>query len=307
MRPAIAYGLCFVGVCGHASSEFVAKIADTPGPEFTVWRFMIGGFCLVILSQLWPGQRDLLTPLRENGVRILTLSWLGMALGQLIFHLALDFTSVVQVATIVTAIPIFVVLIDRALNGTPVTPPKIVSGIGAFIGVVLLMGNGIGQEAGLFSGDVIGTVLALSCALLGGMYLVIARPLIQQYGAVRMTTYTFATGFVFLYILVGLFWGIWVNPLSFADKEPMQQAGIITIGVWNTCIGFAAWLAGLGAVPDAQRGNYLFFLKPVIAALLAVLILGDVLTLLQGLAIFAICFCVVLEYVWSEHRKKVSV
>ena len=48
----LAYLLCFIGVCGHASSEFVAKLADTPGPEFSVWRFMIGGACLVVLAQV---------------------------------------------------------------------------------------------------------------------------------------------------------------------------------------------------------------------------------------------------------------
>ena len=61
----LAYLLCFIGVCGHASSEFVAKVADTPGAEFSVWRFMIGGACLIVLALCWPGQRDLITPLRK--------------------------------------------------------------------------------------------------------------------------------------------------------------------------------------------------------------------------------------------------
>jgi threonine/homoserine efflux transporter RhtA len=41
----------------------------------------------------------------------------------------------------------------------------------------------------------------------------------------------------------------------------------------------------------------------VIAACLAVLILGDHLSWLQILAIFAICFCVALEYVWTQSLK----
>ena len=115
-----------------------------------------------------------------------------------------------------------------------------------------------------------------------------------------MTAYTFAIGFVFLWIVVGAFWGVWVNPLSLAEKTETQVLGILTIGIWNTAIGMAVWLAGIAAAPDPQRANYLFFLKPVIAAGLAVAILGDSLTWLQGLAIFAICFCVALEYVWTQ-------
>ena len=136
----IAYLACLIGVLGHASSEFVAKLAATPGPEFRVWRFLIGGAFLVIVTQFWPGARDLITPLRENGLRIALLSCLGMALGQLIFHWALDFADVVQVATIVTGIPIAVVVVDRLINGTPMTAPKMVSGIGAFIGPTLVAG-----------------------------------------------------------------------------------------------------------------------------------------------------------------------
>ncbi|MEM8842687.1 MAG: DMT family transporter, partial [Pseudomonadota bacterium] len=270
MRPWLAYLLCFIGVCGHASSEFVARLADTPGPEFTVWRFMVGGSCLLVLTQLWPGQHDLRSPLRENGLRIIALSCFGMTLGQLFFHWALDFTSVVQVATMVTMMPIFVVLVDRVINGVTITRPKLVSGVGAFFGVAFLLSNSVDQNFAFDARDLIGTLMAMLCGLLGAIYLVLAKPLVQQYGPVRMTAYSFAIGFFFLYVVVGTGWGIWVNPLSLADKEPHQIAGIITIGVWNTCIGFAVWLAGLASAPDSQRANYLFFLKPVIAAFLAV-------------------------------------
>ncbi len=299
----VAYLACLIGVFGHASSEFVAKVAATPGPEFSVWRFLIGGACLVLVSFFWPGARDLVTPLRQDGLRILLLSCLGMALGQLIFHWALDFASVVQVATIVTGIPIAVVVVDRLVNGTPMMAPKVVSGIGAFIGVVLLLTNGATTDLQFGGPNLIGTLMALICAVIGGVYIVLAKPLVQAYGPVRMTAYTFALGFFFLYAIVGVAWGVWVNPFSLFDKEPVQIAGILTIGIWNTALAMTLWLAGLSFAPDPQRANYLFFLKPVIAAFLAVFILGDALTWMQGLAIFAICFCVALEYVWTQSLK----
>ena len=83
----------------------------------------------------------------------------------------------------------------------------------------------------------------------------------------------------------------------------LLMAGILTIGIWNTAIAMALWLGGLSYAPDSQRANYLFFLKPVIAAFLAIAILGDDLSWMQGLAIFAICFCVALEYVWTQARQ----
>lgn len=301
MNAWVAYGLCFIGVIGHASSEFVAKVADTPGPELSVWRFMIGGACLLVLTRFWPGQRDLLGPLRRDGGRIVLLSCFGMATGQLIFHWSLDFADVVQVATMVTAMPIFVVLVDRLLNGVPITRPKMVSGAGAFIGVALLLTNGLEKDISFGGPALFGTFLALMCGVIGAFYLVLAKPLIIRYGPVRMTAYTFAIGFFFLYGVVGVVWNIWVDPLSLFDKAPTQITGILTIGIWNTAIAMAVWLAGLAAAPDSQRANYMFFLKPVIAAFLAVAILGEPLSLLQIMAISAICFCVALEYYWTRH------
>ncbi|MEM8949412.1 MAG: DMT family transporter [Pseudomonadota bacterium] len=306
MRPWIAYLACLIGVFGHASSEFVAKLAATPGPEFSVWRFLIGGACLLVVTQFWPGARDLITPLRENGLRIVLLSCLGMALGQLIFHWALDFASVVQVATIVTGIPISVVVVDRLINGTKMTAPKIVSGIGAFIGVVLLLTNGVAEDVQFGGPNLTGTVMSVICAVIGGFYIVLAKPLIMQYGPVRMTAYTFAIGFFFLYAVVGIAWGIWVDPTSLFEKRPEQIAGILTIGIWNTAMAMTLWLAGIAFAPDPQRANYLFFLKPVIAAFLAVIFLGDTLTWMQILAIFAICFCVALEYVWTQRQQRAA-
>lgn len=306
MRGLAAYIACMIGVFGHASSEFVAKISDTPGPEFSVWRFMIGGTLLLILTQFWPGARDIWTPLKRDWFRIIFYSAFVMAFSQLIFHWSLDFTSVVQVATMVTAIPIFYVITDRVVNGTALTRPKMVSGIGAFIGVALLLTNGFEADLRFGGRDLIGTLMALGCGITGGMYLVLARPLVVTYGPVRMTAYTFFIGFLFLWVVVGLAWGIWVNPASLADKTPEQITGIVTIGVWNTCIAMALWLWGLATAPDPQRANYLFFLKPVIAAILAIWILDNSLSWLQGLAIFAICFCVALEYVWTQRAGKAA-
>ena len=47
-----------------------------------------------------------------------------MAFGQLLFHWALDFASVVQVATMVTIMPIGVVFVAGIIEGTKIPPPN---------------------------------------------------------------------------------------------------------------------------------------------------------------------------------------
>jgi threonine/homoserine efflux transporter RhtA len=53
-------------------------------------------------------------------------------------------------------------------------------------------------------------------------------------------------------------------------------------------------------VPDITRGSYLFFLKPVIAACLAVVFLDQGLTAWQVLAIVVICTSVAVEATWAR-------
>ncbi len=297
-----AYTAAFLGVFAHATSEFFAVLSGIAGPEVSVWRYLIGSLALLLVALARKETRDLLQPLREEPIRVVLLSTTGMALGQLLFHWSLDFASVVQVATLVTTMPILVVVADAVINGNRVTAPKIISGIGAFGGVIFLLTDGYIAQLQMGGESLKGVILAVGCAAIGAVYLVLVRPLIGRYGAIRMTTLTFLLGAIALWTTVGIAWGIWVDPATLFDREPQAYLSILTLGIWNTCLGFILWLWGLATVPDVGRANYLFFLKPVIAALLAVIILGNVITGIQLLAIAVVLGCVGAEIFYDRIR-----
>lgn len=301
-----AYFAAFLGVCGHASSEFFVRLSGLGGAEVSVWRFMVGGLALIIVAMARSDARDLITPLRQDFIPIVSLSIFGMTLGQFMFHVALDYASVVQVATLVTTMPIFVVFVARIVDKTPISTAKVISGIGAFLGCLFLLTDGVmDQLAG--GSSVIGILLSIGCALIGGLYIVLVKPYTAKYGAVRMTTYTFVMGFFVLWPVVGLLWDTWINPLTLLERPMVEVGSILTLGIWNTCIGFILWLWGLAHVPDVARGNYLFFLKPVIAAVLSFFILGTDISPTELLAIIAITGFVAAEVVYSEVKSRKAV
>jgi len=299
----IAYIAAFFGVCGHASSEFFVKLSGISGVEVSVWRFGIGGLALLTLSLINPSSRNLISPLKQKFLPIVTLSVFGMAFGQFLFHWALDFASIVQVATMVTIMPIGVVFVARIVEGTIITPPKIISGIGAFLGCVFLLTDGYLDQLSGSGNSIIGIYLSIGCALIGSIYLVLVKPYVKDYGPIRMTTYTFVLGFIALYPSIGLIWGIWVNPFDLFDRTSVEYLSIITLGIWNTCIAFILWLWGLSKIPDVARGNYLFFLKPVIALCLAFFVLEDNITTNQLIAIIVITGFVLMEIFYSSLSK----
>jgi len=302
----LAYLAAFLGVCGHASSEFFVKLSGISGVEVSVWRFGLGGLALLILCMINPSSRNLINPLKENPYPIVILSVFGMAFGQFLFHWALDFASVVQVATMVTVMPIGVVFVARIIEGIKITPPKIVSGVGAFLGCMFLLTDGYFEQLSGTSNSLIGICLSIGCALVGAVYLVMVKPYVQLYGPIRMTTYTFTLGFIALYPSIGIIWGIWVNPLDLFERSSVEYFSIITLGVWNTCIAFILWLWGLSKIPDVASGNYLFFLKPIIALFLAYFILEDVISINQLIAILAITGFVTLEIFYTPISKLVK-
>jgi drug/metabolite transporter (DMT)-like permease len=296
-----------MGVFGHATSEFFSVLSGLKGAEVSVWRYMVGAASLLIVALSLKNSRNLIQPFKEQPIRMLALSIFGMALTQLFFHWSLDYASVVQVATMVTMMPIFVVIGDGIINKVRITAPKIVSGFGAFTGVVLLLTDGYLEQLKMGGGVIYGVLLALLCAIFGSVYLILIRPLINKYGAIRITTLTFTIGAMALWVTVGLAWDIWVDPTTLFDRPSQAYLSILTLGIWNTCIGFILWLWGLSAAPDIGRANYLFFFKPVIAAFLAFFILNANITPFQLLAILIVCGCVLAELFYDQIASRVSV
>jgi drug/metabolite transporter (DMT)-like permease len=302
----VAYLAVFLGVCGHASSEFFSVLSGLKGPELSVWRFLLGSLGLIILAFIFPNSRNLIEPFRKDGLRLVWLSAMGVTIGYLLFHWSLDFATVPQVATMVTTIPIFVGLANLWLNKQPFSSPKIISAICAMIGVALLITDGYLAKLAGVGGNFIGVVMAMGCSAVVAAYTVMIRPIIGRYGALRITAITMFMGSVGLWIVVGLFWKIWVNPMTLFAREPGQYAALLTLAFWNTTITQFLWIGGLATVPDITRGSYLFFLKPVIAACLTVVFLSQSLTAWQILAIIVICASVVVEASWDWFKKPLA-
>tara|TARA_R110001583_G_scaffold80224_1_gene215698 strand:+ start:950 stop:1894 length:945 start_codon:yes stop_codon:yes gene_type:complete len=291
----LAYAAVFVGVLGHASTEFFAILSGISGPELSVWRFLLGGAGLVVIALALPGSRDLLAPLRARPLSVIGLSLLGVTIGYLLFHWSLDFASVPQVATLVTTIPIFVGLSNLVINHQPISGAKIASGICALVGISLLISDGYIARLSGSGQDLIGIFLALGCAAAVALYSVLVKPMIGEFGALRMTALTMFLGALGLWLVVGLFFGIWTSPVRLTELPETSLLALLVIGLWNTTITQFLWIGGLAAVPDITRGSYLFFLKPVIAAFLAVVFLNQDITTIQMLAIVVITSSVAFE------------
>ncbi len=218
----------------------------------------------------------------------------------LMFHWALDYATVIQVATLTTTIPIWVAVINAVVNKEPLGAGKIFTGIAALIGIVVLLTDGYLERLAGDSDNLFGLFLGLACAATGSAYSVFAKPMILKYGGIRVMALNTGIGAITLWLVVGTAWGIWVDPFTLLDRPAGEAWALGAIGIWNTTIGMLLWFWGLAAVPDIARGSYLFFLKPVIAAGLSLALLSQPVSWLQFLAIAVICGAVAVEFFWPR-------
>jgi len=302
-----AYLAVLVAVCGHASSEFFAVVTGVRGPEVSVWRFTIGGIGLALWALSRPRSRDLIAPLRAEGWRLVGLTMLGVTFPYLAFHWSLDFASVIQIATFVTTIPIWVGVTNLIVNKQPFTTVKILTGAMALFGIALLVTDGAIEALQGDGNSLIGILMVTVCAALGSAYSVLVKPVVGRHGALRTTAVTMIIGAIGLWVLVGFFFGVWVDPATLFDRAPSEASKginpgwwLLVLGLWNTTITQVLWYGGLAAAPDITRASYLFFLKPVIAAVLAIFVLSQYPTMLQAMAILVVTGSVFVEMFWPR-------
>ncbi|MBK5102704.1 MAG: DMT family transporter [Burkholderiales bacterium] len=305
-KPGIAYLAVAIGVLGHASSEFVAVLSGVSGPEVSSWRFLLGGTGLLLIVMAVTGPAVIFSILRAEWKLLVPISLAGVSLAYLLFHWALDFASVIQVATLVTTIPIFVGISNLIINGQPVSAVKWLTGCAAVLAVALLISDGyLGKVVGSGS-SLVGVFMALGCAALASAFSVLIRPVIVRHGAAPVTAIAMFIGGIGLWVVVGAAFGIWVNPLKLADMPAREVWALLVIAFWNTTITQYLWIGGLAHAPDITRASYLFFLKPAIAAMLAVAFLSQTLTTIQTIAIIVICGSVLIEFMYQARQKRLA-
>ncbi|MEZ5787382.1 MAG: DMT family transporter [Xanthobacteraceae bacterium] len=302
-RPGIAYLAVFIGVLGHASSEFVAVLSGVSGPEVSSWRFLLGGSGLLLIAMLITGPGAVLRIFQTEWTRLLPLSFAGVTLAYLLFHWALDYATVIQVATLVTTIPIFVGISNQIVNRQPVSAVKWMTGCTAVLAVALLISDGYLSKLLDTRSSLIGIFMALGCAALVASFSVLVRPIISRHGALPVTALAMFIGGIGLWVVVGIAFGIWVNPSKLPTMPARAAWSLLVIALWNTTITQYLWIGGLAHAPDITRASYLFFLKPAIAAVLAVAILSQPLTLIQVIAIIAICGSVLIEFMYQTKQQ----
>jgi drug/metabolite transporter (DMT)-like permease len=198
------------------------------------------------------------------------LASLFIFLNQLAFVYALDRTSASTIALILGATPAFAALIGLALGLETLSRRFWIAAAISFGGVGL-----VAVGSGEVSGDRLGIVLGLATAATWAAYSVAVGPLMQRYTASRISVAALGVAWIGILLVglpqtadqdLGVGWEVW-SLLVFATLGPL----VLTTIMWFRVIHRIG----------ASRATLVANLQPFVAAVFALVLLSESMTLLQ--------------------------
>jgi drug/metabolite transporter (DMT)-like permease len=229
-------------------------------------RYLLSGVCM--LPVVLMGRRDpkwhehALTP-RTVGA-IVAVGVLGLVGNQVLFVIGISMTSVAHAAMITALSPVLVMVGSGMWGLERITLIRAAGVVVAASGVVVLQFSRGGTGGAHWSGDLI---MVISVIVFAGFNL-LGKPLAEEFGSMRMNAISYAAAAVLAAPLVVWKWN------QSAGASAVAWMGVGYMAAASSVLGYLIYAHALRHLP-ASRVAVVLYLQPLLASLLAVLILGE--------------------------------
>lgn len=250
--------------------------------QLTFTRFFIGGlfllpFAIVSLhkKQKYLSKKDLLY--------FAFLGLLGIVISMCLYQLAILTTKASVVAVLFSCNPVFVTILAFLLLKENIHKSNVLALILEIIGSLIII-DPFNTKLNIF-----GVVLTMASTLIFALYGVYGKRKCLKFGGIVVTCFGFIFGSLEMLILIGLSNISYIsnifannNVLSIFSSIPlftgysMQTLPVIIyICIINTGLGFAFYFKAMEET-SAQTTSLVFFFKPILAPILALILLHEV-------------------------------
>jgi drug/metabolite transporter (DMT)-like permease len=250
---------------GFALFPIFGKLALVSVPPFALAaiRVVSAAVMLEIVRRLSPEER--IAP-SDRG-RIFLLALAGVSFNQVLFILGLSLTTAVNTSILISAIPVFTlaaaVMLGREETTSRAVGGIVLAGAGA---LVLLNAERFEWSSRYFRGD----LLILANGFSYSLFLVLSRPFLTRYRPLAFTAAVFRWGAapIVLAAIPAL------ARFSPAEVSPTAWWSLAAVIIFCTVIPYLLNSWALARTKASRVAAYVF-LQPMIAATLAVIVLGE--------------------------------
>ncbi len=259
-RNLFAYVLLLVTMVMWASAfSGIRYMLDFMTPmSFTVLRMMIAAATMLVVGLV----RGVKLPAREDLKYVVAAAILGFSGYHLLLNLGATYISAGQASFIIATTPVWTaVLAARFLRET--ITMRIASGL-----AVSLLGVSIISLLGMDVSVSVGVIFVLLAALCDAIYTILSKGLLERYRAIDFAVYS---------TLIGCMPMVAYLPWAWPEMEALSKNAwlvVIYLGVVPVSLGY--WLSNIAlSILPATRATQMMLLVPVIAAVIAWLVLGE--------------------------------
>lgn len=282
----------FISALLFGTMEVTLKLTGNSLDPFqtTFYRFLIGGIVLLPFGIFEQIKNDYRMTLKD-WMWMLLLGVLCVPMSMVIFQIGILMSNAATAAVVFSINPVFTVICAHFLTQfDKFTKNKIIAIILGAIGIILMIRPWNIQEGNTFEG----AALLIAAAAIFSLYSVIGAKTISKIGTFAQTAYSFLIGsFVLLIIML-------VRGMPIIDGFQENIGVILYLGIFITGGGYLFYFLAI-KYSNVTTGSIVFFLKPVIAPIFAVIILSEKITwnMYLGIAIILVASYLII----NEKRK----
>ena len=309
-------GYVYVVLCALIFSFVEVALKHTAGMfhpmQITVLRFLLGGASLLPFALRVMRSRGAAFT-RDDAVFFVLLGFLFVCVAMSFYQLAVVYAPASVVAVLFSCNPVFITVLAGLMLREPIRKNHILALCLEAVAVLLIIDP---LHARL---DARGVAFSLGAAALFALYSVLGKRRAARFGGIAITSFCSLFGGVELLLILllgrtaalsalftraGLALYAGVPLLSTLSAASLPW--LLYLGVVNTGLGFVLHMLAMEKT-SAQTASLVFFLKPMLAPLFALLFLREEIRANVWLGI--LCFligsgCAVLPGVLEERRKR---
>ncbi len=272
----VLYALISLMVLLWSANFIIGKVALREFPPMLLGALRIGLAGLFLAPLYWRKVRvsgQGLWPAR--GISMLVFLAVCNVGNQLLFLAGLSRTSATHSAWILGTAPIFVLLIAARIGLEQITLRKTVGMAIAFLGVAVLAQQASGQpHVPHAEATVAGDAITGLAAILFAVYAAFGKKATALHGTVVSNGFAYIGGAILLAPII-----VWQAPaFPFAHVTTAGWTSLVYMAVFPSAICYMIYYYALTRI-SASRLAAIVYLEPVIATLMAVVFLGERVTL----------------------------
>ena len=307
----VGYVFIILAAVIFSTMEIAGKLAVGLNPlQLNFLRFLIGG--LILFPPTIKAVRNKKMKFKRDDLYyFLGTGFLCVVLSMSLFQLAITFTKASTVAVIFSTNPVFTVMFAYLFLKEDLNRGTIISIVLSLIGIVCIL-NPFGTIS-----DVKGIVLSILAAVTFSLYSVVGKLRSEKYGSITLNCISFLVGDVIMLLIILLsnlpVVSSIINPkggLSFIYHIPIiygiSAANIIPViflGIVVTGLGYMFYFMAMDET-SATTASIVFFIKPALAPIFALLVLGEKIPINT---VIGICFILIGSYFSFTAKSKARV